>query len=137
MSDIRRILTETRVIAVLWANPRESAPAFYVPAYLAQRGYRVYPIHPAPMHADRVLWGQPMLPTLADVPEPIDLIDVFRFPQALPRHIPEILGLEPLPKVVWFQQGIVNNSVAGVLRVAGIEVIQDRCTLADHRMLGL
>ena len=135
--DVRRILTQTRTVAVLWANPRESAAAFYVPAYLANRGYRVYPIHPAPIHLDKVLWGQKMLRSLADVPEPIDLVDVFRPAQALARHLPEILALEPLPRVVWFQQGIVDHAVAGVLRAAGIEVVQDRCTLADHRMLGL
>ena len=67
----------------------------------------------------------------------MDIIDVFRRPQALPRHVPDILALQPLPRVVWFQQGIVNDAVAGVLRVAGIEVVQDRCTLADHRMLAL
>jgi hypothetical protein len=58
--DIRAILEQTRSVAVLWANPRTSAPAFYVPAYLAGQGYRVYPIHPAKVHADKVLWGEPM-----------------------------------------------------------------------------
>ena len=67
----RAALAAARTIAVLWANPRPSAPAFYVPAYLAQQGYRVYPIHPAPVHADKVLWGRPMLQRLDQVPEPV------------------------------------------------------------------
>ena len=133
----REILVSTRTIAVFWANPRTSAPAYYVPAYLAGAGYRVYPVHPAAVHQDKTLWGQPMLQRLADVPEPIDLIDVFRRPEAIPDHVPEILALDPLPKVVWFQSGIVNDVAAAALRQAGITVVQDRCTLADHRSFGL
>jgi len=137
MSDIEQILRDTTTVAVLFANPRTSAPAYYVPAYLAEQGYRVYPIHPAPVHADKVLFGQPMLQRLDQVPEPIDLLDMFRRAEAISDHVDDILALDPLPRVVWFQLGLRNEEAAARLEAAGITVVQDRCTLADHRRLGI
>lgn len=136
-TSIARILEQSTTIAVLFANPRPSAPAHYVPAYLAQQGYRVYPIHPAPTHSGLTLFGQPMLQRLDQVPEPIDLLDVFRRAEAISDHVDDILALEPLPKVVWFQLGLRNDEAAARLEAAGITVVQDRCTLADHRALGI
>jgi predicted CoA-binding protein len=79
--------------------------------------------------------GHPVVATLAELGEPIDLVDVFRRPEAIPPHVDDILAVKP--KIVWLQLGIRNDQVAEVLERAGIEVIQDRCTLADHRRFGL
>lgn len=128
-----RILWETRTIAVLFANPRVSAPAHYVPAYLAQKGYRVLPIHPAPVHAGTQLFGQPMRQSLAQIDEPVDLVNVFRRADAILSHVPEILAMTHRPRFVWFQQGLRNEEAAAALEREGIVVVQDRCTLADHR----
>jgi predicted CoA-binding protein len=82
-----------------------------------------------------VLFGEPVVARLADLKEPVDLVDVFRRPTALPDHLPELLALRP--PAVWFQLGIRNDAVARELEAAGIEVVQSRCTLADHRRFQL
>lgn len=135
MQDLRRILEESRVVAVLGAHPQRMRAAFYVPAYLQSRGYEIWPVNAT--RAGEQLFGRTVLASLAEVPVPVDLVDVFRRSDALPGHLAEILAMAPLPKVVWFQQGIVNEAVAEQLRAHGISVVQDRCTLADHRALGL
>lgn len=131
----RRILTECRVVAVLGAHPARWRPAFYVPEYLHSMGYRVVPVNPGKVGES--LWGEPVRDRLSNIDVPVDLVDVFRRSEALPEHLEDILAMDPLPHVVWFQQGIYNQNVARQLEEAGIEVVQDRCTLADHRTLSL
>jgi len=75
--------------------------------------------------------------TLAEIDEPIDIVDVFRLGEVVPMHVPDILAMQPPPKVVWLQLGIRNDAVAEQLIAAGIHIVQDRCTLADHRSFGL
>ncbi|HEX7022662.1 MAG TPA: CoA-binding protein [Trueperaceae bacterium] len=131
--DVRNVLRESRNIAVLGADVREHRPAYYVPAYLADAGYAIYPVNP--VHQGRILFGEPTLPTLASLEAAIDIVDVFRRSEHLPDHVDDILAMEPLPKAVWFQQGIRNDEVAEKLSAAGIDVIQDRCMLVDHQRL--
>lgn len=135
MSDLRNILETSRVVAVLGAHKDPGRPAFYVPDYLHAMGYRVLPVNP--MLAGSTLWGEPVRSRLDELTEPVDLVDVFRRAELLPAHLEEILAMKPLPRVVWLQQGIVNQPFADSLAGHGIEVIQDRCTLADHRALGI
>ena len=78
-----------------------------------------------------------MRATLAEIQEPVDLVDVFRKPELIPEHVADILAMQPRPKVVWFQLGIKNEEAAKQLEEAGITVVQNRCTLADHQRLGL
>jgi len=132
-AGLRRILESAKVVAVLGAHPDEGRPAGYVPAYLAANGYRIRPVNPA-KEGERVA-GEAVLGTLAEVGEPIDVLDVFRRSDALPEHLPEILALDPLPKVVWFQSGIRNDEVARALQDAGVTVVQDRCMKVEHRTL--
>lgn len=136
----RRALVESRVIAVLGARgaERSGAAGFYVPEYLSHHGYTLHAVNPRLVGAS--LWGNPVTATLAEVPQdgvegPVDLVDVFRRADLIPSHVPDILAMTPLPSFVWFQLGIRNDPAAAELRAAGIEVIQDRCTLADHRQL--
>ena len=131
MTDIVRILTETRTIAVLGAHPEPHRAAHYVPAYLKAQGYDIIAVNA--VKAGSALFGSTVLASLTEADRPVDMVDVFRRSDALPGHLDEILSMKPLPKVVWFQQGIVNDEVAAALRAHGIEVVQDRCTLADHR----
>ena len=128
-------LAEARTIAVLGASTKTERPAHYVPAYLHAQGYRVIPVNP--LHVGETLWGEPFRRRLEDIAEPVDIVDVFRHPGFLPHHLPEFLGMRPAPKLVWFQLGITQDEVAAELIAAGIEVVQSRCTLADHRHLGL
>ena len=132
-AGLTRILREARTVAVLGAKVPPSEPAHYVPAYLQQRGYRIIPINPT-LAGEKVL-GETILATLADLPEPVDVIDVFRRPEFLPGHAREILALPWRPRAVWFQLGIRHDGAAAELARAGIDVVQDRCMMPEHRRL--
>ena len=134
-TGIRDVLSRARTIAVLGAHHQPSRPAFYVPDYLHAQGYRVVPVNPTLVGT--TLWGEPVRATLAEIGEPIDLVDVFRLAELLPGHLADLLQMKPLPRVVWLQLGIRNDAFAKALIAAGIDVVQDRCTLADHRAMGL
>lgn len=131
--DIRRVLLSARVVAVLGASDDPSRPAYYVPDYLHDHGFRIRPVNPL-KHGTR-LWGATFVSSLSDVGEPIDILDVFRRSDQLAMHVDEILALAPMPKVVWFQSGIRDSAVAKRLATAGIDVVQDRCMLQDHRRM--
>ena len=132
--ELREILTNTRTIAVLGAHTDPNKPAHYVPAYLHEAGYSIYPVNP--VFTGCTMWDRPCLPSLPALgPVVIDMVDVFRRPEALPDHISEILAVGP--KVVWLQLGIYHAEFARTLRESGIVVIEDRCTLAEHRRLGI
>lgn len=137
LSDVREILDEARTVAVIGAHPTTSRAAYYVPAYLHRMGYRVLPCHPRFGAQSTVMFGEKVHLTVADLDEAVDIVEVFRASDRVPEHLDEILAMKPLPKVVWLQQGIRNDGFADTLRGHGITVVQDRCTLADHRALGL
>ena len=134
---LRTRLANARTIAVLGAHHEPARPAFYVPDYLARQGYRVLAVNPA--LAGTTLWGGPVVGSLVALPSAssIDLVDVFRRADALPAHVDEILGAVRPGTLVWFQLGIRNDAVAQRLSDAGLDVVQDRCTLADHRAWGI
>ena len=132
-AGLTRILREARTVAVLGAKAQPSAPAYYVPAYLARQGYRILPVNPK--LAGMTVLDAPTVATLAEVAGPVDVIDVFRRPAYLPGHAAEILVLPWKPVVVWFQLGIRNDAAAEQLARAGIRVVQDRCMMPEHRRL--
>ena len=132
-AGLTRILNTVRTVAVLGAKAGVDQPAYYVPAYLASRGYRIVPVNPT--LAGRTLFGSPVVATLADLAEPTDVIEVFRRPEFLPGHAREILSLSWRPAVVWFQLGIRHDGAAELLARAGILVVQDRCMMPEHRRL--
>jgi predicted CoA-binding protein len=133
--DLRRALADAHTIAVLGAHHERSRAAFYVPEYLFTHRYRVLGVNPA--LAGMTLWSGPVRASLADVREPVDIVDVFRRPELLGAHLEDLLAMARRPKLVWLQQGIRNESFAKALGAAGVDVVQDRCTLAEHaRLLG-
>jgi predicted CoA-binding protein len=132
---IARVLRSARTIAVLGAHADPSRPASYVPEYLHAQGYVILPVNP--MIAGRELWGSAVRASLAELAQAVDIVDVFRRPELLPGHVDEILAMSPRPRLVWLQQGIRNDAFARTIEAAGIDVVQDRCTLADHRRLGI
>ena len=132
-AGLTRILREARTVAVLGAKAQPSQPAHYVPAYLARVGYRVLPVNPT-LTGTQIL-GEPVVAALADLSEPVDVIDVFRRPEFLPGHAAEILALPWRPAAVWFQLGIRNDVAAERLARAGIRVVQNRCMMPEHRRL--
>ncbi len=105
-------------------------PAFYVPAYLAEAGLEVVPV---PVYYPDVttILGRPVYRRLVDIPGDIDLVDVFRRPQDVAQHLDDILAKRA--RAVWMQLGIRNDVVAARLVAAGIDVVQDRCLLVEHR----
>jgi hypothetical protein len=131
----REVLASARTVAVLGAHHEPARAACYVPEYLHQQGYRVLPVNPGLV--GRTLWGQPVVARVTDLDEQVDIVDVFRRSADVAAHVDELLAMKPLPTVVWLQLGIVNDAATVRLVAAGIDVIQDRCTLADHRRFRL
>jgi predicted CoA-binding protein len=134
-AQLREILTTSPTIAVLGLHHEPEKAAFYVPEYLHDEGYRIIGVNPR--LAGQELFGAPIRSTLAEIDEPVDLVDVFRRAELIPEHVEDILAMKPRPRVVWFQLGIKHEDSARILEAAGITVVQNRCTLADHQRLGL
>ena len=124
-AHIRDILARVRTIAVVGASANPVRPSSFVTAYLREKGYDVVPINPA--QSGRTIDGLTFHASLADVPRPIDMVDVFRRPDAVPGILDEMLALDPVPGVLWLQLGVVHQQAAERARAAGITVVQDRC----------
>jgi len=126
------LLQRTRRIAVLGikTEAQSSQPAFYVPQYLQNACFEIVPV---PVYYPEVteILGQRVYRKLADVPGDVDLVNVFRRPRDLMPHVDDILAKKP--KFVWLQLGIRNDEFAKKLESAGIEVVQDRCIMVEHR----
>jgi uncharacterized protein len=134
-AEIGQLVRDCRRIAVLGIKPesRAGAPAFYVPEYMLRHGYDVIPV---PVYYPDVveILGRPVYRSLRDVPGPIDMVNVFRRPHDIPPHVPDILDAKP--RAVWLQLGISHPETAEILARAGIQVVQDRCLMVEHRRLG-
>ncbi|WP_031479229.1 CoA-binding protein [Maridesulfovibrio frigidus] len=125
------LLNEVKVIAVIGAVDKLGRPVDMVGKYLIEAGYNVIPVHPKRDH----VWGLKTYRSIIEIPEKIDLIDVFRASQYCPDHAKECLKLEILPKVFWMQQGIFSPEAREILTKKNITVIEDRCTMVDHKRL--
>ena len=134
-AEIGDLLARTRRIAVLGIKTevQGNQPAFYVPAYMADAGFEVVPVPVYYPDVTQIL-GQPVYRKLTEVPGTIDMVDVFRRPSDLPAHLDELLAAKP--RSVWLQLGIRNDAFAETLAKAGIEVVQDRCLMVEHRNRG-
>lgn len=134
--SITKLLEGTRRIAVLGMKTEAQAgqPAFYVPQMLVTMGYDVVPV---PVYYPDVttILGRPVYRTIAAVPAPIDMVDVFRLPHDLPAHLDDLLAAKP--RSVWLQQQIRHDEFAERLAQAGIIVVQDRCLMVELRMRNL
>lgn len=126
-ATIKRLLEQTRTIAVVGMSSRPSRAGYYVPAYLQSAGYRIIPVNPA---LDDAL-GKKAYPDLAAVPEPIDLVLLFRRPEDVPPHVDEAIAVGA--KAIWMQSGIVNEEAAATAQAAGLDVVMDRCMMVEHR----
>jgi predicted CoA-binding protein len=132
-TDIRRLLEETRRIAVLGMKVEDWQPAFYVPEYAQQAGYEIIPV---PVYYPEVteILGHQVYRRLSAVPGEVDMVNVFRRPRDIPQHVEDIIAKRP--RSVWFQLGIRNDEAAEVFARAGIDVVQDRCLMIELRMMG-
>ncbi|HEX8705896.1 MAG TPA: CoA-binding protein [Myxococcaceae bacterium] len=131
-AGIERVVKNSKRIAVLGIKTEEQAgqPAFYVAEYLVRAGVDVVPV---PVYYPEVkqILGKPVYRRLVDIPGEIDMVNVFRRPRDIDQHVEDILAKKP--RAVWFQLGIRNDAAAEKLAQAGIQVVQDRCLMVDHR----
>lgn len=130
---IADILRSTKVIALVGASPNPERPSHRVMAFLLRKGFRVIPVNPG--QAGKEILGQPVVARLADIVEPIDLIDVFRAADALPDLVDEVLALSSLPKAIWGQLSVRHDAAAARAEASGIKVVMDRCPAIEYPRL--
>lgn len=129
--QIHDLLVRARTIAVVGLSADPDRPSYGVAMYLKSRGYRIVPVRPG---ADEVL-GEKAYASLADVPFKVDLVDVFRHPKWVPRHVDETLAIGA--PAIWLQEGVIDESAAERARAAGLFVVMDLCILKEHRRTGV
>jgi predicted CoA-binding protein len=126
---IAELLKQSKTIAVVGLSSRRFRPSYGVTQYMQEQGYRIIPVNP---HESQVL-GETAYPTLDDLPEKVDIVNIFRRSE----HVPEIVdaAIRIGAKSVWMQEGVVHDGAAAMARAAGLEVVMDRCILKEHRAL--
>jgi predicted CoA-binding protein len=130
---IRGILSTVKTIAMVGVSANTSRPSYFVFKYLLERGYRVIPVNPGLAGQD--LLGQRVYASLADISEPVDMVDVFRAAQYLPGIVEQTLQMKPRPGVLWMQLGIRNEEAAQRAEANGIKVVMDRCPKIEYGRL--
>jgi predicted CoA-binding protein len=131
--EIRAVLDEVKTIAMVGASAKDVRPSYFVLKYLLAKGYRVIPVNPG--QAGKDILGQTVYGTLTDIPEPIDMVDIFRSSDAAAKVVDEALALKPRPKVIWMQLGVRNDKAAAKAEVAGLKVIMNRCPKIEYGRL--
>lgn len=127
--DLRELLSNFKIIAVVGLSPKPDRDSYQVAAYLQQNGYRVLPVRPAQSE----ILGEKAYASLDDISGPVDIVDVFRSSEQVLPHAREALRLKP--KVFWMQEGIENQAAAELLTAAGIDVVMNRCIKREHARL--
>ncbi|CAN7703956.1 CoA-binding protein [Mesorhizobium sp. LjNodule214] len=127
------ILNSVKTIAMVGASPNDVRPSYFVLKYLLAKGYSVFPINPG--HAGKEILGRTVYARLADLPEPVDMIDIFRGSASVPGVIEEVLRLDPLPKVLWMQLGVRHDEAAARCEAAGMKVVMNRCPKIEYGKL--
>lgn len=130
---IRSILDEVKTIAMVGASANTVRPSYFVLKYLLSKGYKVIPINPG--LAGKQILGQTVYGRLADVPEPIDMVDIFRNSEAAGAIVDEALELEPKPKAIWMQLTVRNDEAAVRAEAAGVKVVMNRCPKIEYGRL--
>jgi len=129
VAAIRRVLRDSKTIAVVGLSPKPHRPSHQVAAYLIKAGYTIIPVNPG---QDMIL-GQTCYPNLRAIPEPVDMVDIFRRPEAVLPIVEDAIAIGA--QCIWMQEGIVNEEAAAKAQAAGLTVIMDRCTKIDHMRL--
>ena len=132
-SYIRGILNTVKTIAMVGASEKEIRPSYFVFKYLLERGYRMIPVNPG--RVGHELLGQRFYARLADIPEPIDMVDIFRPPQYATGIVQEASALDPRPQVIWIQLGIRDDEAAALAEANGMKVVMNRCPKIEYGRL--
>ncbi|RUX75570.1 CoA-binding protein [Mesorhizobium sp. M7A.F.Ca.US.006.04.2.1] len=130
---IAGILNSVKTVAMVGASANDVRPSYFVLKYLLAKGFSVFPINPG--QAGKEILGRMTYARLADIPEPIDMVDIFRAPAAVPGIVDEALRLDPLPKVIWMQLGVRHDEAAARAEAAGIKVVMNRCPKIEYGKL--
>jgi len=130
MTEIKKIFDSVKTIAVLGLSPDESKDSNKVARYLQKAGYKIVPVYPK----GETILGETVYNSLAEIPFAVDMVDIFRKPKALDMVADACIARGDV-KVFWAQKGIVNNEAAQKAKDAGMKVVQNQCTMVDHRML--
>lgn len=133
MTLIEEMLKNTGSIAVIGAKDDQWETAYKVPFYMYKHGFRIFPVNPK--LAGKELFGEAAVEKVNHLIDVIDMVNIFRKPDFLDGHALEILQMNPLPKYVWFQLGIYNDTAAKMLEEKGIKVVQNRCIMVEHANL--
>jgi predicted CoA-binding protein len=131
MSNIPEVLRSSRTIAVVGLSSNPMRASNGVAEYLKRAGYRIIPVNPK----ETEVLGEKCYARLEDVPEKIDLVDIFRRSEYVPEIVESAINVGA--KAVWMQEGVIHERAAQRAREAGLEVVMDRCTLKEHRKLAL
>lgn len=132
-SYIRGILNTVKTIAMVGFSPKESRPSYFVFKYLLERGYRVIPVNPG--QAGKEVLGQKIYASLNDIPEPVDMVDIFRASENVPPIVDEAIALKPRPQVIWMQLTVRNDDAARRAEDAGMKVVMNRCPKIEYGRL--
>jgi predicted CoA-binding protein len=132
-SYIRGILNTVKTIAMVGASAKDNRPSYFAFKYLAERGYNMIPINPG--LAGKELLGKRIYPKLSDVPEPIDMVDIFRAANYAVPIVQEALTLNPTPRVIWMQLTVRNDEAAALAEAAGLKVVMNRCPKIEYGRL--
>jgi predicted CoA-binding protein len=130
---IRGILNTVKTIAMVGFSPKESRPSYFVFKYLIERGYRVIPVNPG--HAGKEALGQKVYAKLADIPEPVDMVDIFRGSEHALPIVQQALTMKPRPRVIWMQLTVRNDEAAKLAEDAGLKVVMNRCPKIEYGRL--
>jgi predicted CoA-binding protein len=132
-SYIRGILNTVKTIAMVGISPKDNRPSYFAFKYLMERGYRMIPVNPG--QAGKSILGQKVYARLSDIPEPLDMVDIFRASQHVLPVVQEALALQPRPRVIWMQLMVRNDEAAKLAEDAGLKVVMNRCPKIEYGRL--
>ncbi|MCV0396879.1 MAG: CoA-binding protein [Rhizobiaceae bacterium] len=130
---IADILGSVRTIAVVGASANDVRPSYFVTKYLIDKGFVVHPVNPG--QAGKEILGRHVYARLADIPEPIDMVDIFRASRDAGRVVDQALALDPLPKVIWMQLTVRDDEAAARAEAKGVRVVMNRCPKIEYGRL--
>ena len=130
---ITDILVTHHSIAMVGASANPSRPSYYAMKYLKSKGFRVIPVNPG--QAGKEILGEKVYASLADIAEPVDMIDIFRASQHVLPIVQEALAMTPRPGVIWMQLGVRNDEAAKLAEQAGLKVVMNRCPKIEYGRL--
>jgi len=132
-SYIRGILNTVKTIAMVGASEKDNRPSYFAFKYLLERGYRMIPVNPG--HAGETMLGRKVYARLSDIPEPIDMVDIFRASKYVLPIVQEALSLKTRPQAIWMQLGIRNDEAAALAEANGMKVVMNRCPKIEYGRL--